>query len=167
MALQGEGPGVSWRSLVMAGSARRIATDCSRDFFSSVWFPRSFLHTSVVPSIRPISKPLNPHLSGVIAEALRPQSQRVSKAGWAYSIRLTWSICASLASKAVTTQFSPYEGVTAKMVRQCVHRDSEKSPTCCQTRSVCPTSLITDTFLTHNSPPNGRHSSCLPFLLSV
>ena len=151
----------------MAGSARTIVTDCRRGSVRSVWFPRSFVRTSLVTPSRQITEPLNSHLRSITAEVLKPQSWRVSKANWAYSIRLTWSICASLPSKAVTTEFAPNEGVTAKMVRQCVHRDFEKSPTHCQTRSICPDSLITDTLLTHNFPPNGRYSSCLPFILSV
>ena len=151
----------------MAGSARKIVTDCRRDFVSSVWFPRSFVHTSVITPIRQITKSLNSHLRGTTEEAIKPRSWRISKANWAHSIRLTGSIRASLFSKAVTVEFGPYEGVTAKIVRQCVHRDFEKSPTCCQTRSICPTSLITDTLLTHNFPPNGRYSSCLPFIFSV
>jgi hypothetical protein len=167
MALQGEGPSVSWRSQVMAGSARKIVTDCSGDFVSCAWFPRSFVHTSFVPPIRQITEPLNSHLSGVTAEVLKPQSWRVPQANWAFLISPTWSVCASLASKAVTTESAPNAGVTAKMVRQCVHRDSEESPTRCQTRSICPIFLKNDAFLTHNFPPNGRYSSYLPFLYSV
>lgn len=151
----------------MAGSARQAVTDCRGDFFSCAWFPHSDTHPSFVPLIRRITGPLNSHLSGITAEVLKPESWRVPKANWAFFIGPTGSICVSLVSKAVTAEFALNEGATAKMVRQCVHRDSKKSRTRCETRSICPTFLKKDTFLTHNSPPNGRYSSYLPFLYFV
>ena len=151
----------------MAGSARQTVTDCSEDLIGRAWFRRSYTHISFVPPIRPITVPLNSHLSSVTAEVLKAQSWRVPKANWVFFVSPTGCVRASLVSKAVAAEFVPNEGVTAKMVRQCVHRDFEKSPTRYQTRSICPTSLIKDTLLTHNFPPNGRYSSCLPFLYFV
>ena len=151
----------------MAGSSRQIVRDYTGDSVSRAGFPRLHTHTSFIPPIRSITGPLDSYLGGVTAEVLKGESWRVPKANWAFFISPKGSICASLVSKAVTTKFAPNRGVTVKMVRQCVHGDFERSHARCRTRSICPTSLIEDTFLTHNFPPNGRYSPCLPFLFSV
>ena len=151
----------------MTASARQTVTDYSENLAGRVSCPSSYMHTALAPLIRPIAEPLNSDLTGITVEVFKPQSWRVPKVNRAFFISPTWSICGTLASKAVTTQFAPNEGVTTKTVRQCVGRDFEKSPTRCQKRSICPMSLKRDAFLTHNFPPNGRYSSCLPFLLSL
>jgi hypothetical protein len=151
----------------MAGSSRQIVRDYTGDSVSRAGFPRLHTHTSFIPPIRSITGPLDSYLGGVTAEVLRPQSRRVPKANWAFFISPTGSICTSLVSKAVTTEFVPNRGVTAKIVRQCVHGYFERSHGRGRTRSICPTSSIEDNFLTHNFPPNGRYSPCLPFLFSL
>jgi hypothetical protein len=130
MAPQGEGPDTSWRSQVMAGSARQAVTDCTGRRLSLAWLPRLFTHISFLPPIRSVPEPSNSHPSGTIAEVLKPQSWQVPKANWVLLMVPPGSIWASLV------------------------------------RRVHPASLKIDTFLTHNSPPNGRYSLYLPFLIT-